>query len=246
MKNKLQVTLLLSLLALLVTGCAKLLVTTTIRSNGSGTNEFIFALDKNQVPAGNIFWTSLNINQRGLEKEGATVESWKDGSYEGFKATFDFQSLEEMKRQLTESHLGDSTGYGDSSLRVIFTSVDAWFDENNIAHFTAKGNRSGAIETGSENTFTLVMPGRIISYNEESAAKQTKSNTVVYDLTNFNGREFEINVTSKINRIEWVLAIFALVCIGIVVIIGISILIVLTRRKKSHVLSTPVQSEHEQ
>lgn len=223
MKTKACTVLLLFAFAILLSGCGKLLVTTTILPDGSGTNEVIFALDTYQVQPGNIFWTSVNINRRALEKEGAHVDSWQDGSFQGFRATFDFDNLSEMERQLTAEDIGGDYEYGDSSLRVIFSDVRAWFDEYDNAHFIAQGDRTGAIETGSENSFTLRMPGNIISYTEQAAAERINSNTVVWDLTDFNNRAFELKVVSEISRFPLitVLAVAAVILIVVVAIVVI-------------------------
>jgi hypothetical protein len=236
MKQKTALVMSMFVLAVLLSGCAKLLITTSILPDGSGTNEVIFALDTYQVPPGNIFWTSVNLNRRALEEEGAKVTSWQDGSYQGFKAIFSFEDLNEMEMQLTAQDLGESYEYGNSALRIVFLDVNAWFDENDKLHFVANGDRTSAMELGSDNVFTLVMPGRIISYSEEDVAELPLSNIIVYDLTKFDGRAFQIDVVSDVSifgYLSWAWWIILCLCIFIVVVVVIIILIVRYRRRKS-------------
>jgi len=179
----------------------KLHITTTIKPDGSGENEIVFGLDTYQVPIGNIFWTSVNLNRKEMMKEGATVIDWEEGTYRGFKATYRFSDLDEMATQLTDTRISDET-YSNSHLRVIFSKVETSFDNKGNFNFVARNDYAGSsldFDLGNEFYFTIVMPGKIINNSNDDAVISRTANSITYDQTRFIGQAYEINVTSKVS-----------------------------------------------
>lgn len=234
MKTKSVVIIIAMLGILLLTGCGvKMSTTTTIEPSGSGTNSFIVALDTQQVQSPMV-WTTLSIARQDLEREGGQVEDWAEGHYEGFIATFEFQDLDEMASQLTEPYLSEDITLDSTFRNAFFEEVEAWFDEDGMAHFVARGQRGEDISMGSEYSFTLVMPGRIESFSHQEAAQQIDDNTVTWDMTRLGTGEFELVAVSKVNRFPWVWIGVGAMCCGSIILFTVVVgLVVLLRRKSA-------------
>ena len=63
--------------------------------------------------------------------------------------------------------------------------------------FSAKRDFRSLASMGQEINFTVIMPGRIITYTEQTAATQPSTNQVSWDIMRLQGRQVELNATGE-------------------------------------------------
>jgi hypothetical protein len=176
--------LILIVLALVLTGCFKLEVTTDIRADGSGTHTMIIAMERSaQMGLDNLYEI-----RRMAEEAGAEVEKWEDERHTGYQIVYEFADLDEMVQQLeaqsTEVGFGvgnDITAYKEAGryyLTIRSVGEEAW------------------IPVQHEASYSVIMPGRIVSYSPENTASVPRPNQVVWEL-DLNNPNYELSAVGE-------------------------------------------------
>ena len=212
-------------MALVLVGCAKIHVTTKINSDGSGENVVSIGLDTRQVEQGSILWTSLSVNVQDAVKAGAQAQEWREGRYEGYKLTYRFASLDKMSESLVQSTTSrDAWG--------MFTEVNASMNDEKGNRFSAKGDFTNIIAMGQELSFTLITPGRIVTYTEQLAATQPSPNQITWDIMKLQWKRVELTAVSEPPKATDFLLYFGVLAACLIVIVVI--LVLRKARQRAH------------
>lgn len=166
--------------ALVLTGCFKLEVTTDIRTDGSGTNTMIIAMDRSaQMGLDNLYEV-----RRMAEEAGADVEKWQDDQYTGYHIVYEFSDLDEMARQLEAQSADLGIGMGNN--------VTAYREDGRY-HLTIRAEGEEAwLPVQHEASYSVIMPGRIVSYTPEETGSVPRPNQVVWEL-DLNNPNYELS-----------------------------------------------------
>ena len=176
--------LMLVFVALMVIGCTKLDVTTIIKSDGSGTTTVIVGIDRSaQMGLDSVYYVRLVA-----ENEGAEVQRWEDERYTGYRIVYEFADLDEMARQL-EVQAGE-LGVG------IGNDVTA-YEEGGRYYLTIRSEgEPSLIPMQHEASYSVIMPGPIVSYAPEVRARLPEPNQVVWNL-DLNNPNYELSAVGE-------------------------------------------------
>lgn len=170
--------------ALILTGCLKLEVTTVIESDESGTHTMIIAMER----SAQMGLDALYEVRTAAEAGGARVEEWTDDRYDGYEITYEFADLDEMARQLQ----AQSTDLGVG----IANDVTA-YKEGGRYHLTIRGEGEPALfPVQHEASYSVIMPGSIVSYAPESRATLVSPNQVIWQL-DLNNPNYELSAVGE-------------------------------------------------
>jgi hypothetical protein len=169
MKRLLWILLWSSLATFAVSGCVTLRVTTTIREDGSGTNQIGMAVDSSLY---SMSRSEFNKTAMQVQEQGGTVEDWLDGSRRGVLITYPFRTLDEMRTQLTGSQLQGTTGglfdvqiKQSSGLLERTYEAEIRVDTTKLSSGQDTYGMNAAMLQSMDLSYSIILPGKITSHN---------------------------------------------------------------------------------
>ncbi len=231
-----RVFILVSLLALLLSGCMTLRMETKIKADGSGSKSLVVALDKDAIStiesmggedgdAGD-FWKGTREGADLIE--GAKVEDYSDDDSEGIRITVPFDNLAELEAlsgsdvfegadTVTVSQEGDTV-----TLRAtVSAGGDLTSGLGAAGGEDLEGMDMGDIEI--EFSYSVDVEGKILEYSPTDIAK-VKGSKVTWDLSQVSAESVDFMVkwepgsSSESDMLMILLIVIALGGVGLVVV----------------------------
>jgi hypothetical protein len=223
---------LISLLAVLLSGCITLRIETKIKEDGSGSKSFIMAFDKNVISmiesmasedmemSSDDLWADVRDGASAIE--GAKVEDYKDDDSEGIKIIVPFDSLDELQA-LSKSDLfegADAVSVSeDGDTRTLKAVVSMGDVTSGLSE--AGGEELGGIDPGDidmEFLYTVDVEGKILEYSPKEIA-EVEGSKITWDLVKAgSSADLELMVKWKPGKESGSMLVYLL--IAIVVIAG--------------------------
>jgi hypothetical protein len=219
MKRAQELWILFAGLALVLSGCATFRVTTTIKEDGSGANQFIIAVDSSLYAS-----SSFDDLRRQAQQAGGTVENWSEGNRRGVRVTYPFKDLDEMRQQLQ----GQEGGSGVFDVRVkqggllINRTFDADIVVDTTKFASAAGGNLGTNASALQAmdfSYAIVLPGKITSHNGELI----EENQVRWRLSAGSGQAYALKASSETQNVAGLLIVGgcgAFLLFAVVVVVG--------------------------
>ncbi|MGD9100882.1 MAG: hypothetical protein PVF45_10420 [Anaerolineae bacterium] len=221
---KRRVLILISLLAVLLSGCVTLRIETRIKADGSGKKSFVMAFDKEAIAMieeageGGDIWDQSRENITGSIK-GAKIEDYSDDKSEGIKVTVPFANLAELEA-LSQSDVfqgADAVSVSQEGDTMTLRAVV------NIGDITSGMDQSGGMgmeiapgDFEMEYSYAVDVQGEILAYSHKDIA-EIKGSKVTWNLINANAEQLELSVKWKPGS-EPTNDMFTYLLIGIVVL----------------------------
>jgi hypothetical protein len=221
---KRRVLILISLLAVLLSGCVTLRIETRIKADGSGKKSFVMAFDKEVIAMieeageGGDIWEQSRENISGAIK-GAKIEDYSDDKSEGIKVTIPFANLAELEA-LSQSDVfqgADAVSVSQESDTMTLKAVV------NIGDITSGMDQSGGMgmeiapgDFEMAYSYAVDVQGEILAYSHKDIA-EIKGSKVTWNLINANAEQVELTIKWKPGS-EPTNNMFTYLLIGIVVL----------------------------
>lgn len=171
-------------IALILTGCMKLDVTTVIDSDGSGTTTMIVGIARSaQMGLDSLYYLRVQA-----EQEGAMVNRWEDEYYTGYEIVYEFADLDEMARQLEVQSGELGIGMGNA--------VTAYKEGGRFYLTIRSEGEPSLLPMQHDASYSVIMPGPIVSYAPEARARVPEPNQVVWTL-DLNNPNYELSAVGE-------------------------------------------------
>jgi hypothetical protein len=185
---------LISLLAVLLSGCITLRIETKINEDGSGKKSFVMAFDKSVISmiesmgedsgmSTEDIWAEARDGASAIE--GAKVEEYKDDKSEGIKIIVPFDDLAELQA-LSQSDLFQGADVvsvsedGDTrTLKAVVSVGDVASGLGEAGGEDLEGIDPGDIEI--EYSYTVDVEGKILEYSHKEIA-EVEGSKITWDL----------------------------------------------------------------
>lgn len=208
---KKRILVLVSLLAVLASGCITIRLETKIKEDGSGTQSMALALDKDmmsffesmaQESGGSVddLWAEVRVEAERIP--GAKVEDYSERNAEGVKVTIPFKDLDELASLSGSDALGDLDTVtvsqdGDTrTLKVVLSGGNPLADLSQSGGEGLEEFDLDELDLGDFDltfTYAVDVEGKILSYSPRDIAK-VEGSKVTWDLMQADADQLELTL----------------------------------------------------